>query len=81
MKGTSGGYCIAVDIASEFTLNNCSRTNGTVNFEHGYGCVLDSEGNIIVGHEREDGGILGFNVESFGGKNADVAFFTNVFKD
>ena len=42
----------------------------------GYGCVLDSEGNIIIGDEEGGGQTVVFsNVESFGGKNADVAFF------
>ena len=45
----------------------------------GYGCILDEDGNIIVGAEEANyekvSFRVSFRVDSFGGQNADYAYF------
>ena len=44
------------------------------------GLILDDGGNIIYGIDSTDCGYLGLGVETFNGKNADVAYFCNSYK-
>lgn len=46
----------------------------------GYGFVLDEDGNIIEGNKVITNRKMKFFTDSFGGKNADVVYYTNIYK-
>ena len=72
-KDASGKYYIQATITADVNMSHVG-TNG-------YGYVLDKDGNIIAGAIESSGDKVEFyGVESFGGENADVAYFVNLFK-
>ena len=75
-KGDKGNYSIKPNIVSDPEHQNSYRCTGEC------GLVLDKDGNILGGasDSSEYVSLLPMKVESFGGKNADVVFFCNVFQ-
>ena len=58
----------------------CEQHSSLFRLGSGYGCVLDADGNIILGKNESTTEAVPFYVDTFGGENADSVYYANYVK-
>ncbi len=71
---------LVTDNSGEYSIQATMTADVFLDSDKGCGFVLDEDGNIIEGANEIMNHKVDFYVDSFGGRNEDVVFFTNVYK-
>lgn len=71
---------LVTDNSGEYSIQATLTADVFLDSDKGCGFVLDEDGNIIEGANEIMNHKVDFYVDSFGGRNEDVVFFTNVYK-